>query len=349
MLGPRARISPSSAIAISTPAMGWPTVPARFALGVFVGEDRARLRQPVALGRGDAEGREGVGEVGAEGRPAHRHHLHAREPELLAELRVDELVGDPVLDRAEPRGRGGEVVVLGEVERPRPDLLFGALRLLHAQEHLVEHLLEHARDRREDGRADLREVLDELVRVRVVHLVPPRDVGEREHPRVDVGHRQERERDLLLVAELGDAAVGGVDVRRDVLVREHDALRHPRRPARVDEGREVAGLDHVAELVGPVRRLGLLRPPRLAERVERDEADPVRQRDARPAPLGQDHERHVLDLAGPAGEVLQHRLVGDEHGLGLAVLGHVDEVLGRVRRVERDVDDAGDERPEVAQ
>ena len=36
MLGPRDKISPSSAMATSTPAMGWPTVPARFSVGVFI-------------------------------------------------------------------------------------------------------------------------------------------------------------------------------------------------------------------------------------------------------------------------------------------------------------------------
>ena len=36
VFGPRDRISPSSAMATSTPGIGWPTVPARLAFTLFI-------------------------------------------------------------------------------------------------------------------------------------------------------------------------------------------------------------------------------------------------------------------------------------------------------------------------
>ena len=130
-------------------------------------------------------------------------------------------------------------------------------------------------------------------------------------------------------------------------MRQHDAFGHAGRAGRVDQRRQVLGVDLVPELVGLVGRRRLRRASRLAELVQGHQADAVGQLGAAGGPLGQDHQLDVGDLVGPAGEVGEHLRVGDEHGLGLAVLGDVDEVLRRVGRVERDVDDARDQRAEV--
>ena len=243
--------------------------------------------------------------------------------------------------------RLGEVPPLRERQRPGADLVLEAARLGDAERDLVIDLLQHARHRGEHRRLDLGEVGDEAVGVGEVERLAPGDVADGERPREDVGHREERQDRLLLILERAQRGEAGEHVRRDVLVRQHDALRLARRAGRVDERREVGRLDLVAEFVGTVGGLVARRAPLLPKLIERHQADVIREGDAVAGALGQDRQRHVRQVARPGGEVGQHLRVGHEHGLGLAVGGHEDEVVGRVGGVQRHVHDARDQRPQV--
>src|SRR5690606_39362022 len=98
---------------------------------------------------------EGVGELGPQRRAADGDGLDAGEPEPLAELRVDELVGEGELPAGQAAALLREVVAAREVERPVPDDLLEPAPGADAEEHPVVGLLEHSRHAGEDGRLDL--------------------------------------------------------------------------------------------------------------------------------------------------------------------------------------------------
>jgi hypothetical protein len=67
MFGPRAKISPSSAIRISTPGMGLPTLPNRGACAGFTAQHGTGLGQAVAFQNQDAEGVEELSNLFGQG------------------------------------------------------------------------------------------------------------------------------------------------------------------------------------------------------------------------------------------------------------------------------------------
>ncbi len=132
-------------------------------------------------------------------------------------------------------------------------------------------------------------------------------------------------------------------------MREHHAFGQPRRPTRVDQRGEVAGVDPVAEFLELVRVLRLPFPPERAEFVEGEEADAIGHTDPAGVAFGEDDRLDLGDPRQPLREGVQHLRVRDEHRLRLRVLRDVDEVILGVGRVERGVDDPGDQAPEVGE
>ena len=110
-------------------------------------------------------------------------------------------------------------------------------------------------------------VLDDLLRIAapVRHLGARVDGDELHDPRQHVGERQEDVDDVVARRE-ADAREDAVDVRAQVAVREHAALRRPGRAGGVDDRRDVVGADRgdarVEIGVGDVGARG-------AQRVER--------------------------------------------------------------------------------
>jgi hypothetical protein len=232
-----------------------------------------------------------------------------------------------------PRGsRPSQRSADARADAPRPvdEELLRALRLGELGRDARVDLLPDARHAEEDGRLHLPEIVGDLLdRLREVDRRARRERPvDREHLLGDVRERQVRE------ADVGRRGVDDVARGRrrpgEVLVREHHALRRPRRARGVDEGREALRLERRDALV----------EARLGHAVtRREERVPVMERERRRVGRHGDalHEHdvtqprkrrgHALDLA-PLLEALE------QDDRRLAVLDHERDLLGRAGRVD---------------
>ena len=130
--------------------------------------------------------------------------------------------------------------------------------------------------------------------------------------------------------------VDHVEHRAVVAVRDHAALRRPRRARRVDEGADVVGGDRAPALLPLGRPSG----PRRAR-----SARPSRSRRRRAL-----HPDHVLELRAAVPDRAIFSSCSSSSTItafGVGVLEHVLALLGRVGLVDRDHGRAGAERREV--
>ena len=237
--GPRARISPSSAIFTSTWSTGLADRPHLDRLGGIDRDHRRGLRQPVALIDRQAGAPEELRQIPAEGRAAGDGEGEAA-PQLLADLGEDQLVGQGELD-AEETGRALVLEPIGEGLAPDPlrpggDLLLDGRALGDGVLEVRQDLLVDPRHRDEDVRPGLPDVLrhrgDRLGvgdRAAVVEV----DVVDRPLEGVREGEKREGGELRLDL----DRRNGRRDVRGEVPVGEHHPLGLPRRAARIDESR----------------------------------------------------------------------------------------------------------------
>ena len=168
MFGPLTRISPSSAILISQPGNGLPTVPHLEGIG---GRDRRRgrgLGHPPALDHEDPGGVEELEDLRVDRRRAGDRLL-----EVAAEQRRGSSTA-PACRRSglEREQRAGPLALalerpdlLADPDRPVEDRLLEPALLLDRRGRGRVDLLEDPRHRREVGRLDLGEVGDDLQRV----------------------------------------------------------------------------------------------------------------------------------------------------------------------------------------
>ena len=245
MFGPRSRISPSSAILISSARQR--------------AADRA---EAVAVDRRDGRRRRGLGHAEA------LEHRHAAGEEELEDLLRDRRRAGRRLAQvaAERRADVLEQLLLGRVEvrlQLLRHLLARRLQLAHLQPDLRRpldllgvavrgdervELLEDPRHRRQVGRLDLGQLRDDLLRVAA-------EVGQRRAQVEDRELDQQRERVREREEQVGDVAGLDdrvlLDHRHDVAVvavAEHAALRRPGRARRVDDRVRLVARDGVRAL-----------------------------------------------------------------------------------------------------
>ena len=147
--------------------------------------------------------------------------------------------------------------VRADAERPAPERALDPGLALDPVEHARMDLLVDARHRGKDGRpdgaerlGDARRVGDERDRRAVVRRRLVRESAE------GVRERQEEQDGVAAVLEVRAHVDRGGD---EVLVREHAALRRPRRAGGVDERSEIVLLDLARGRVERVRMLGRVR------------------------------------------------------------------------------------------
>ena len=201
ILGPRARISPSGAIRISTPGMGFPTVPNRMRLERVGREDGSGFGQAVAFEDDEPQGVEELGDV--LGKRGAAGDEEADPPARLGDdLGEDEPVGDGPPER-EARGDRGARDLQGAVRpahagRPEKDLPLEPGARQDVVHDLGVDLLEDPRNADHDVGPDLEEILaDRLDALGVGDRAALVDVGERDHPLEDVGQGKEGEDGVL--------------------------------------------------------------------------------------------------------------------------------------------------------
>ncbi len=331
--GPRVRISPSAAIFTSTFERGFPTVPSLQRVRPVHGDDGRGLRQTVPLVDHDARADEELREVARE-RRSPRDGVPEPVPEGVADLREDELVGDLRFPR-EPAGQRLAALLVGhplaaDADRPVEELLLQAAARLDFIHDAGVDLLVDARDGAESVRVDLDEVVPELVdRLRVGDRGATVQVGVVEHPLEDVRQREEGERDR--VARDRDHLAGGRDVRDEVRVREHRALRLPRGARRIDDRGDVLGLYPGRALLEDRRAHLERRAALVRERVER-EVSRLRRRARVEGDDVVERRALRLDLEDLA-ELLDR---GHEDRLRAAVVHEGRDLVRGKRRVDRD-------------
>ena len=239
-------------------------------------DDRARLREAVALVDLDPDRPEELREILCERRaagdreakagPQSRAYLAVHEP-LVQEVLEGEAETRRLLLRAEHRD------LLPGLDRPREEFLLARRRLRQILLHASVNLLVDAWDRTEEVRVHLGEVVSQLFdRLRVRDRGGPMVISVLERALQDVREGQEREGDRSGVE--GQNRTGRDDVRDEVALHEHRALRLSRRSGRVDEGREVGGLARVGALlegrgVGRVRDAARLQNGRVRCRARK--------------------------------------------------------------------------------
>ncbi len=312
--------------------------------GPVAGEDRARLRQPVALvdlhPRGPEEGGDLLGE---------RRSSRNGEAEAPAEARADLLEDEPVRDRrADPDAERRNLAPLLGREPPLPggdappeDRPPERRRLLHGALDAGEHLLVDARDGGEAVGLHLLETLREPVEgLRVRDRRRAREVEVVDHPLEDVGERQERERHVA--GPDVEERRAGRHVRDDVPVRQDGSLRLARRAGGVDHRRPVAALDRGGALLEG----GLVH----AEGGEPLPDDGLERRRLLLAPGRRLHDEDVLQVPAPfphVEDLLELDRIRDDDDLRHRVLQDVLDLRSEVRGVDRHRDRTEGQRREV--
>ncbi len=302
---------------------------------VVRGDDRRRFREPVSL-ENDEPGRvEELGDLGRE-RRASRDEIADVAACPFAQFREHQRVGDAIL-HAEQAARlvpreflggpaiahtlgpeedsglepaGGECVV----EHARVDLFVQAGHAHHQRRLHFAHVHRHRVHRL--GVGDAHAVGEQEIVTRALE-----DVAEREKAERGVGgaHRHRRPR--------------GLQVRVQVVLREHHALRIARRPRGVNQRDELVGTDlerGLLERRGPLRRI-VLCPQRFD----------VGEREIAPVILGGGETDDPLQ-SGHIGAYGGHLacLIGGRHedGAGAGIVEEVGDLFCRQRRVHRHVD-----------
>ena len=252
MFGPLTRISPSSAILISTTGERAADGADLERVGRRDGRGRGRLGHAPSLEHQHARGVEEGEDLGVDRRGAGDGEAQAAA-EQRTDLREDLLVGELVLrgeDRVRALARALEGADLApHIDRALEDSLLQAALLLDRGCGRRVDLLEDAGDRREVGRPDLGEVREDLQRI----ALPVGDRGaeveaaELDQQRERVRERQEEVGDVLRVDDAH--RVDHVEHRAVVAVRDHAALRRSRGARGVDEGADVVGGDRAVALL----------------------------------------------------------------------------------------------------
>ncbi len=304
--------------------------------------DGAVLGHAVALQHPDAGGVEELEDLGVDRRGTAQRELHAAAEEI-ADLMQDELVGERVLALEDEPRVAAAILAPGDLatdaDRPVEDLRLRAAGLVGLGGRGSVDLLEDARHRRQVRRLDDLHVLDDLLGVAapIGQLAAGVDREQLHDPRQHVGERQEDVQDVVAGRDL-QALVDAVDVRDEVAVGEHAALRRPGRAGGVDDRRDVVGADrgNARVEVG----VGDLRAGR-AQLVERHRAAALALEAQHVLEAGQ----RVADL----GELRELALVLAEEHAGARVVEHVLALLRRVGLVDRHHDCAGADRAEVGE
>jgi len=221
---------------------------------VIAGEDGRGFRQAVALIDGNADGPEKFAEI-----PGERGSAGKNGAELAAgagtNFGIDELVGDYPLEASDKAGGffaaapgcGFAGSLHGEIE----NFALGAGGFTSLLHQAGIDFFEEARNGGEDGGVEfeesLRDVFDDFD---VGDGAAMENINIVEHAAVDVGEREERDRQIGAGAEIEfNAGVG--DIGAEIGVGEHDALGLTGGAGSVDERGELAGKNFGgAEAVG---------------------------------------------------------------------------------------------------
>ena len=266
------------------------------------------------------------------------------EAELPAEFLVERAEDEPLRERVLRLQHGTDALprglavghLLPRRHGPREDLLLPAAGVGDRLDDGIVELLEHARDRDQNRRPDLGEVLRDGV-----DALGVRDraaAGERGDVarRPLEGVREREEREVLVGGAEVEHLQRGPRVRADVGVREHDALRHTRRPARVDQRRNVVRPDGVGERV----EVGAVRVGVGAAGGEG--LGPARDRDGQRALRFFEHDDvlQLRQLVEDGGGFFELEIRRDDEHARAGIAEDVLDLVGGERRVERDVDGA---------
>ena len=185
----------------------------------------------------------------------------------------------------------------------------------------VVDLLEDARHGEDVGRFEALDVGDEVLRVRGeacdVSRVHRHDADE---PGEDVGHRQGEEAALVPADDVREAVVERAVDRHveQIAMGQASAFGEPRRPRRVDDGRQVVGGRGVDAPVDLLIALGLPECGDLVDRVFLDHVNRLEMLD-----VVEDGGEHVMELPGFGDGDAAVRVVDDPTGL-LCRIGLVD-------------------------
>jgi hypothetical protein len=334
VLGPRERISPSSAIFavlgdLHLDPRHRPADGAEAGRAAGVDRDhRRRFGQSVALVDRQSRAPEEFRHVAPQ-----RGSAGDREDEAaaqaLADLGEDEAVGEPDAEADRLEGESLRQRLAADSEGPLEDLRLQPAAGSGVLEHAGHDLLVHARNGDENVRSHFQQIRrDGLHRFGVGDRDALEEVAVVDQTLERMRQRQEGERGELAVEAENFAA--GDRIRDQIVVRQHDPLGVAGGAAGVDEGREILGSD---------RRGSLLEPGPIGRRAqghERLEALPP----GRCVPLGgadaDAHDPlHFRHLSAYGQEPLQALAPLNEEDPRAAVAGDVGGPFGKQRRIDR--------------
>ena len=235
--------------------------------GSVARQHRRRLGQAVTLADQQARPEEELFDLRRERGPPGREEV-LRPADDVADLAQDEAVGE-AMPGGQPRRHGAAFLprvahLAPDANGPLEQPPLGPRRLAQLVPRGRVHLLVQPRDAHHAGRPDFLHRFDDLLGVlEVVVLRALEQHVERPDALVGVAEREEAERTILLRhAEVG---VHRLELRPEVRVGEHHALRIARRARRVDDRRDVVR----ARAAQPRRQAGGVAPRGQRGEVER--------------------------------------------------------------------------------
>ena len=222
------------------------------------GDQGGRFGQAIGLADRQSQRIEELGQVFRQrGGPGHKEADPAAQP--AAQLGEDELVGHAVLDAKQPRQRLALQAVrrrgLAHANRPVKQVASDGRGGGHRRHHAVVDLFEESRNADRHGGPDLAHVGGHGVhRLRIRHRDAAGEIDIVRQALGDMAQRQERQGHIVrFCVDLRVTNVGA-----DVGMRQHHALGNARRARRVDDARQIAGLDRLQRCFEalPGRRVG---------------------------------------------------------------------------------------------